>query len=85
MRRGSINTVSSGNTEVFKAHRLLHHSTLGLRVIKKKEEEMLKPLCSQCGAEDINTTLAIPNLYEPSATCAEATAGVPPSLRNVVP
>jgi len=25
---------------VFKAHRLLYHSTLGLRVIKKKKKEM---------------------------------------------
>jgi len=30
-----------GGGLVFKAHRLLHHSTLGLSVIKKKEEEAL--------------------------------------------
>ena len=26
---------------VFKAHRLLHHSTLGLRVIKKKKKDVV--------------------------------------------
>ena len=28
---------------VFEAHRLLHHSTLGLRVIKKRREERTEP------------------------------------------
>jgi len=30
---------------VFKAHRLLYHSTLGLRVIKKKKRDALKCKC----------------------------------------
>ena len=38
---------------VFKAHRLLYHSTLGLRVIKKKKEEQ-----SESGG-------AMPSGYEP--------------------
>jgi len=32
---------------VFKAQRLLYHSTLGLRVIKKKEEELCVSLDSR--------------------------------------
>ena len=34
---------------VFKAHRLLHHSTLGFRVLKKKEKN---PLSSDLGTEE---------------------------------
>ena len=36
---------------VFKAHRLFYHSTLGLRVIKKKEEE---PARSGCASDSVS-------------------------------
>jgi len=42
-----INTLKQARTptpcfRVFKAHRLLYHSTLGLRVIKKKKKKRVK-------------------------------------------
>jgi len=39
---------------VFKAHRLLYHSTLGLRVIKKKKKKQLLP-----GSQGHNLTLTV--------------------------
>ena len=34
---------------VFKAHRLLHHSTLGSRAIKKKEKDEVEGVTGVCG------------------------------------
>jgi len=54
---------------VFKAHRLFHHSTLGLRVIKKKKTKQMQP---QLGVRELFegvkkkysclTTAPLPNL-----------------------
>jgi len=37
-RPGEYQELPKGHGFVFKAHRLVYHSTLGLRVIKKKKE-----------------------------------------------
>jgi len=35
------------DVDVFKAHRLVYHSTLGLRVIKKKKKETGRSRCGR--------------------------------------
>jgi len=47
---------------VFKAHRLLYHSTLGLRVITKEEKrdstvtDSVRLLVTPCHSQDLRTT-----------------------------
>jgi len=57
---------------VFKAHRLVYHSTLGVRVIKKKKKEQLKGcngLLSKNGSSQ-GQTLAMTILHVPSSLCS---------------
>jgi len=54
---------------VFKAHRLLYHSTLGLRVIKKKRRRALRVAASALGYVASGTEFRVPSFgYRVSGT-----------------
>jgi len=63
---------------VFKAHRLVYHSTLGLRVIKKKKTPSLIPYVRKgCGHGSMGRLAAVSNFDQPpylilnNPVCAE--------------